>query len=109
MTKDKKESLVELLNRYIMCSALNDYELGCTTKIEMDIVEKVGSELVYSRPYKASAAQREARREIVGNWKRAGLVMETASAYASPCLLIEKEDVTPRLVVDYRRLNKNTV
>lgn len=75
----------------------------------MDIVKKPNSEPVYSRPYKASAQQRETMRKIVGDWKAAGIVTETSSSYASPCLLVEKEDRAPRLVVDYRRLNKNTV
>lgn len=38
-----------------------------------------------------------------------GLVTETNSAYASPVLLVTKKDGDARLVVDYRKLNAQTV
>lgn len=41
--------------------------------------------------------------------KRCGLVTETTSPYASPVLLIRKKNGEPRLVVDYRKLNSQTV
>lgn len=107
--EDEKFSLLQLLNTYRMCSAKTDFELGCTSYIEMDIVEKSNCEPVQCKPYKASAEQREIMRGIVKGWKAAGLVKETNSSYASPCLLVQKADGTWRLVVDYRRLNKNTV
>ena len=106
---ERKRELLQLLNEYRECSAMNESELGCTQLIEMDIVEKSGSEPVYAKPYKANARQRERMREIVGAWKRAGIVTETDSPYASPCLLTGKGDRSDRLVVDYRRLNQNTV
>ena len=46
---------------------------------------------------------------IVRDWKQAGIVTDTDSAYASPCLLVGKSDGSSRLVVDYRKLNKQTV
>lgn len=107
--EEKKESLLKLLNKYRMCSAKNDFELGCTNTIEIDIQEKPGREPFYSKPYKASAQQRTIMKQIVGEWKEAGIVTETSSMYASPCLRVQKEDGSWHLVVDYRRLNKNTV
>ena len=92
-----------------MCSANNDFELGCTNRVTMDIQEKPGSEPVYSKPYKASAEQRATMKRIVSEWKEAGIATETSSQYVSPCLLVTKEDGSSRLVVDYRHLNKNTV
>lgn len=38
-----------------------------------------------------------------------GLVSETSSSYASSVLLVTKKNGEPRLVVDYRRLNAQTV
>lgn len=107
--KEEMASLLKLLNEFRMCSAMSDDELGCTDFIAMDIQEKPGSEPVYSKPYKASAAQRETMKKIVREWKEAGIVKDTNSAYASPCLLVQKADGTPRLVIDYRKLNKNTI
>lgn len=41
-------------------------------------------------------------------WKDAGIVQETNSAYASPVLLVTKKTGESRLVVDYRKLNSQT-
>ncbi|CAB0032348.1 unnamed protein product [Trichogramma brassicae] len=105
----QKESLLRLLNEYRVCCSRSDRELGCTNYVEMDIIETADATPVYSKPYKASAKQREEMKSIVGEWKAAGIVTETQSPYASPCLLVDKPDGSKRLVVDYRRLNKNTV
>ena len=40
--------------------------------------------------------------------KQAGIVTETESAFASPAFLVRRNDSTPRMVVDYRRMNKVT-
>uniref|UniRef100_A0ABD2WQH5 RNA-directed DNA polymerase n=1 Tax=Trichogramma kaykai TaxID=54128 RepID=A0ABD2WQH5_9HYME len=105
----QKESLLRLLNEYRVCCSRSDRELGCTNYVEMDIIETADATPVHSKPYKASAKQREQMKNIVGEWKAAGIVTETQSPYASPCLLVDKPDGSKRLVVDYRRLNKNTV
>ena len=57
--KEEKDSLLKLLNKYRECSVMSDYELGCTKLVEMEIHEKPGSEPVFSKPYKASSAQRD--------------------------------------------------
>ncbi|UYV66613.1 hypothetical protein LAZ67_4002327, partial [Cordylochernes scorpioides] len=75
----------------------------------MDIKEVDGSKPVCLRPYKTTASEREAIREIVREWKDNGIVTETRSPYASPVLLVRKKTGDHRLVVDYRRLNIQTV
>ena len=107
--EEQTDYLLRLLNEYRICTAMNNSELGCTHLIKMDIQEKPGSEPVCCKPYKTSAQQRQIMRKIVREWKEAGLLTETDSEYASPCLLVAKGDGTSRLLVDYRRLNKNTV
>ena len=109
VTAEQKASLLNLLNEFRVCCSKRDTELGCTNLIEMDIIEKPGSSPVYSKPYKTSIEQRAIMRKIVRDWKSQGIVTETNSEYASPCILVKKSDGTHRLVVDYRRLNKNTV
>lgn len=61
-----KKQLVDLLNKYRVCSAMNIAELGCTNLIKMDIIEKPGSVPQFSKPYKSSPAQRETMSEKVG-------------------------------------------
>ena len=96
--KEEKDSLLKLLNKYRECSAMSDHELGCTKLIEMEIHETPGSEPVFSKPYKASATQRKTMRNIVREWKESGLVSDTSSAYASPCLLVPRANGPDRLV-----------
>ena len=45
----------------------------------------------------------------VREWKEAKFLSETDSPYASPCILLTKSDGSNRLLVDYRKLNKNTI
>lgn len=106
-TSDEVNTLVQLLNKYRECFAFNLKELGCTNALTMDIVDD-GNPVV-SRPYRASASERETISQIVREWKEAGIVTETKSAYASPVLLVTKKDGDARLVVDYRKLNSQTV
>ncbi|KAF0707045.1 Transposon Ty3-I Gag-Pol polyprotein, partial [Aphis craccivora] len=46
--------------------------------------------------------------EIISEWKRHGVVVETDSPYASPVILV-KQGSKNRLCVDYRRLNKQII
>jgi len=90
-----------------MCFAFSLNELGCTDVIQMDITDT--GQPVASRPYRASATERETISRIVKEWKDVGIVTETNSPYASPVLLVTKKDGDARLVVDYRKLNSQTV
>jgi len=107
LSSDEVDRLVQLLNQYRECFAFNLNELGCTNVLEMDIVDD--GKPVMSKPYRASASERETISRIVQEWKEAGIVTETKSAYASPVLLVTKKDGDARLVVDYRKLNAQTV
>jgi len=106
-TKDEITELVNLMNEYRLCFAFNIFELGCTNALTMDIVDN--NIPVVSRPYRASAAERDIIDKIVSEWKAAGLITETKSAYASPVLLVRKKNGEPRLVVDYRKLISQTI
>lgn len=102
-----KNELFELIKRYRDCFALSLDELGCTDVMQMNIVDNNVPVRCY--PYKVSLSDRETISDIVRELKRCGLVTETTSAYSSPVLLVRKKNGDPRLVVDYRKLNKQTV
>ena len=108
-TNVEKQQLLSLVNEYRDCFAMSMSELGCTNLTEMNIVEREGSKPVASRPYKTSAEEREEIGRIVKEWKEHGIVTETRSPYASPVLLVKKKTGEKRLVVDYRRLNQQTI
>lgn len=105
----EKVELLQLLNEYRDCFAMNMEELGCTPLLEMDIKEVPGSSPVAMRPYKTNMTGRETMKKIVREWRARGIVTDTHSPYASPVLLVTKKSGEERLVVDYRRLNAQTI
>lgn len=105
---ETRGKIVEIANEFRDAFALNIQELGCTDLVTMDIVEIPTSKPVHSKPYRTSAADRKITNKIVEEWKDAGLIRESSSEYASPAFLVGKKDGDKRLVVDYRRLNKQT-
>ncbi|UYV65505.1 hypothetical protein LAZ67_3004542, partial [Cordylochernes scorpioides] len=109
LTPKERQEILDVVNEYRDCFALGMGELGCTDVTKMDIKEVDGSKPVCLRPYKTTASEREAIREIVREWKDNGIVTETRSPYASPVLLVRKKTGDHRLVVDYRRLNIQTI
>ncbi|XP_037289404.1 uncharacterized protein LOC119182912 [Rhipicephalus microplus] len=109
VTEEQRRELACLQNEYQDCFAANLSELGCTPALSMDIQEIPGSTPVTVRPYRTNAAKLEAIRDIVGEWKREGIVTETQCEYASPVILVEKKNGEPRVVVYYRRLNAQTI
>ncbi|KAK9675083.1 Reverse transcriptase (RNA-dependent DNA polymerase), partial [Popillia japonica] len=52
--------------------------------------------------------ERDEISKIITEWKKAGIVTETKSPYASPVLLVKKKNGESRLVIDYRKLNSQT-
>lgn len=107
-TNEQKEELLTLLNEFRDCIAKNIYEIGKTDLVEMKIEELDDSKPIASKPYKVNNKDRCKIRDIVGEWKSAGIVRETTSPYASPVLLVTKKTGESRLVVDYRKLNTQT-
>jgi hypothetical protein len=101
--------LLKLLNEYRDCFALNISELGCTDLITMEIKEIEGAKPVHMKPYHTNAEERLAIKEIIREWKENGIVTETRSPYASPVMLVRKKTGENRLVIDYRRLNSQTI
>lgn len=103
----QKDGLVSLINKYRYYFAFSMEEIGCTNVLAMEI-ENTGQPIM-SKPYKTSALKRAKIDNIVKEWKKFGFVTEINSSYSSPVLLVNKKDGEPRLVVDYRKLNQQTV
>jgi hypothetical protein len=104
---EQRTRIYQLVDTFRDCFALRLEELGCTDMVQMDITDN--DVPVRSLPYKCSAKDRQTIAEIVADLKRCGIVSETNSPYASPVLLVRKKNGDPRLVVDYHKLNRQTV
>lgn len=108
-TNEEKASLLALINRYRHCFAMSISELGRTHLVEFDIKEAPCSTPVYQKPYRASQKEREVLREITDDLLKNDLVSESESPYSSPVLLVKKKTGEYRMVIDYRKLNAQTV
>lgn len=64
---------------------------------------------VQRRPYRLSPDEREIMRKKVDELLRANIIRPSCSPFASPALLVKKQDGSDRMCIDYRELNSNTV
>ncbi|GBM09356.1 hypothetical protein AVEN_184067-1 [Araneus ventricosus] len=74
---ERKQELVQLLNEYRDCFALNISELGSTNLTKIDIKEVEGSKPVCMKEYKTNAPERAAIKEIVREWRENGIVSDS--------------------------------
>lgn len=99
--------LLELLNNYRDVFALKLNELGCTDMMTVKIEDN--GIPIQTKPYRTNQSDREQIKEIIKEWKENGIVRDSESPYASPVILIPKSSGEKRLVIDFRRLNSQTV
>ncbi|MCG7879549.1 MAG: hypothetical protein JAY78_24875, partial [Candidatus Thiodiazotropha taylori] len=79
-----------------------------TSLIEHDVIVK-SDVPVTKKAYMLPYALREKVKLEVDNMLEAGIAEKSNSPYASPIVVVPKKDLSIRLCVDYRLLNKNTV
>lgn len=108
VTKEQKDKLLELLNRYRNSFAFDMQELGMTQISEMSIRLNDDTPVTY-KPYRLPFSERAVVREMVGELLANSIIRESQSAYASPIVLVRKKNNEYRLCVDYRALNKKTI
>lgn len=77
-----------------------------TTNIKLSITLKDEIPIFQSRlpPKESDIVERQ-----VNDWVNEGIVEPCSSEYASPVVVVKKKDESPRLCVDYRKLNKMIV
>lgn len=109
LDRDQQEELLQLINNYRMCHALDISELGCTTKGHMNIQVLPNSQPCSSKPHRASWGEQLEMKKIVKEWRDNGIVEDTQSDYMSPVLLVRKKTGEQRMVIDYHKLNAQTI
>jgi hypothetical protein len=65
--------------------------------------------IIYYHPYRMSESERMKVRKITDDLAKNDIIRESNSPFGSPVVLVQKNDGTDRLCVDYRALNKITV
>ena len=64
---------------------------------------------IRSRPYRIPVSAQEVVRGEIKKLEGQGIIQKSRSPWSSPIVLVKKKDGSPRLCVDYRRLNNITV
>lgn len=103
---NKKEifSLKQLISKYADVFATTQQHVGITNIYEHKI-ELKDTTPVYTQPYRSSYAQMEIITKQIDELLAANLVRPSRSRYASPIVLVKKNDGTYRCCFDFRKLN----
>jgi hypothetical protein len=88
--------------------------LSCTNAVKHSIIIKPGTSPINTRPYRLPETQKREVDSQVTKLLKEGIITESKSPWNSPLLVIpKKEDASVerkwRLVVDFRKLNENSV
>ena len=103
--KEDSDSLKRVLERNIDVFGKNDLDIGRLIGYEhrIDLNDDIP---VASRPYRTPHSKMVEIDGEVEKLLKSGVIEESKSAYSAPCLLVYKKSGKPRLVIDYRKINK---
>ena len=104
---DEVQQLEELLVEAEDVFALDDFELGCTSLVQHK-VDTGDHPAIKQMPRRMPFSQREKVAEMVDEMLSKGVIQPSASAWASPIVLVPKRDGSLRFCVDYRKVNAIT-
>ncbi|GBM35453.1 Retrovirus-related Pol polyprotein from transposon 297 [Araneus ventricosus] len=79
-----------------------------TTDVELNILVK-SNEPISHQPRRLPFSEKKIVLTQVAEWLEQGIVEPCSSEYSSPVVIVRKKNGTPRVCIDYRRLNKVVV
>ena len=100
-SKDAKDVIERMMTNYIPNKCK-------TTNVEMNIVLK-NEESIYQRPRRLPPVERVIVEKQVHDWLEDGIIEPCSFEYASPVVVVKKKDGSPRVCIDYRKLNRVVV
>ncbi|GFS61905.1 retrovirus-related Pol polyprotein from transposon 412 [Trichonephila clavipes] len=89
---------------------IQDYkpEKTASTDVTMRIILK-DEEPVCQRPRRLAFTERQEVNKQIEEWLNEGIIRPSTSEYASPIVMVKKEDGSSRMCIDYRKLNQKLV
>ncbi|KAK3889412.1 hypothetical protein Pcinc_006591 [Petrolisthes cinctipes] len=104
-----KEELLQLLQGYRKAIALAGEPLGSTDLTSHVIKLKREAQPSYIKSYRLPHSQRQIVDDTVKDMLKQKVIEPSTSPWSSPIFLVPKKDGTYRPVIDYRRVNQQTV
>ncbi|GFU34477.1 retrovirus-related Pol polyprotein from transposon 297 [Trichonephila clavipes] len=86
----------------LLCYRLNKIK---TTDIELSITV-TDDKPIYHSPRRLPCTERDIVDKQIDEWTQNGVIEPCSSAYASQVLVVHKKDGSPRVCIDYRKLNR---
>lgn len=106
LTPKQSQDLITLIHKN---SALFTDNPRCCNFTFHDVNLIPGTSPIRQNPYRLSPQKRDLMRKEVDYLLDHGLAVPSQSPWASPCLLVPKEDGKMRMCTDYRRVNSVTI
>lgn len=100
--------MVDLINRYRDCFAMELSEVGCHPTTELKIKTKE-NEPVNLRRYLFPPSQNEKTECMIKEMEGSGIIESSSSPYNSPLVIVKKRNSEERICIDFRRLNEITI
>ncbi|GFY24540.1 transposon Tf2-11 polyprotein [Trichonephila clavipes] len=76
-----------------------------TTDIELNITV-TDDKPIYHSPRRLPFTERDIVDKQIGEWTQNGIIEPCSSAYANQVLVVRKKDGSPRICIDFRKLNR---
>lgn len=116
MTDDQLDRFYNLLHKYRVCFARDENDVNISTLGEIELVLKDEEKYNLSaKPTKWTPEGNRMIKEILDGYLKAGVIKHGSGPYASRVFIVYRrttpEEVSPkpRLVIDYRQINKSLI
>ena len=107
LTPPQQQELLDFLTEHHHVFALEEYERGETSLVEMEI-DTGDAPPRRCVPRRVPFALREEMARQIEHMQTAGVIQPSASPWASPVVMVRKKDGAHRFCIDYRQLNAVT-
>ena len=101
------DKVKSLMDEYADIFSKNDEDIGSADFIHK--IELIDKTPVRSRAYRIPHTQKVVVADEIAKMLRIGVIQRSQSDYASPIVLVKKQDGSNRFCIDFRKLNEFTV
>lgn len=88
---------------------IKNYKPNRTVKSNIKLIQLENEKLICYRPRRLANQEKEIVENQIKEWVRDGVIAAGSSEFASPVVVVQKKDGSPRVCIDYRDLNKKII